>query len=256
MIDIHCHVLWGIDDGPEDMKQSVDSCRTLKERGIRAVIATPHYIPGTTFNAPPEVVFKKIAELKSALAGEAPGLDIYPGMELFITPELPELLKAKEVLPLNGTKYLLVETSLNNVPAFVEDVIFRLQVDGYIPVLAHPERYGGSMDVEKIRGYVSKGLLTQVNAGSIDGRFGKAAKAFALKLLSAGLVHFAATDSHGSSRRFASVEETRRSLTGLIGGDNAHKLLYSNPQRLVNNEDIEYPDPAPAKRSFFKIFRR
>jgi protein-tyrosine phosphatase len=236
------------------MEESVQSCRALKLKGIKGIVATPHYIPGSTYVASAKTVNQKVSELESIISEKVPGLNILKGMELYISPELPDLLKSKEVLTLNDTKYILVETSLNSVPPYMEDVLFKLQLDGYIPVLAHPERYCNVLDMDRIENLVSKGVLLQVNLNSIMGKYGKDVRLFATRLLTRGLAHFAATDSHGRSDRFTNVEAVKTLLRGFIGMGNAEKLLVSNPQRLVDNKDVEYLKPVQSK-SFFRMFK-
>ncbi len=254
MIDIHCHVLWGIDDGPRSMEESLNSCKTLKNNGVNEIIATPHFIPGSNYVASPETVRKKVDELRKVIAQEVPGLNIYEGMELYITPELPELLKSKTVLSLNGSKYALVETSFSKIPSYIEDVFFRLQVEGYIPVFAHPERYCAILDMNRIEKFISKGVLLQLNLNSIVGKYGEAEKSFAIKLLTRGLAHFAATDSHRSPGRLSHVGGIERILTEHIDTESADILLNINPQRLLDNKEIEYIKPAP-KKSLFSMFK-
>jgi protein-tyrosine phosphatase len=256
MIDLHCHVLWGIDDGPRSLDESVGLCRALISKGISGIVATPHYIPGTKYIATSECVREKVRELQMLLADEAPKLKIYAGMELFITPELPELLKSGTVIPLNNSRYILVEMSTNSVPNYIDDVLFKLQLDGYIPVFAHPERYHKSMGIERIQSFIAKGALMQINTGSIIGKHGKEVRQFADILLKAGVVHFIATDSHRSADRFASVANTREILKDAIGSENAEKILFTNPQRLIDNLDIEYMEPVQQKRGFFKKLTR
>lgn len=251
MIDIHCHVLWGLDDGPMSLEESVQSCRILKKNGVNKIIATPHYIPNSNYAASPETVRQKLDELREILVEEVPGLNIYEGMELYMTPELPELLKSKAVLSLNGSKYVLVETSLSTIPAYIEDIFFRLQVDGYIPVFAHPERYCNLLDVKKIEEFISKGILLQINLGSITGKYGEAQRSFAVKLLTGGLVHFAATDSH---RKHAHGDGFEKILTNHIDIESAQKLLYHNPKRLLENKDIECIKATP-KKSIFVVLK-
>lgn len=255
MIDLHCHVLWGIDDGPKSLDESVGLCRALIAKGITGIVSTPHYIPDTKFMAPSECVREKAGELQRVLADEALQLKIYTGMELFITPELPDLLKSGTVLSLNDTKYILVEMSTNSVSNYMDDVLFKLQLDGHIPVFAHPERYHRSMDIERIQSLISKGALMQVNTGSIIGKHGKEVRQFADKLLKAGAVHFIATDSHRNADRFISVAGIRRILIDIVGHENTERILFTNPQRLINNMDIEHMEPVQIKRSFFKKLR-
>ncbi|KNY26605.1 tyrosine-protein phosphatase [Pseudobacteroides cellulosolvens] len=253
MIDIHCHLLWGIDDGPKTLDESVQVCSMLKSRGVNRVIATPHYIVGSTYQTNAASVTHITQQLNEVLLQKVPEFEIMPGMEVFITPDIIDLIKSNEILTLNGTRYILIETSLNNISTYMEDIFYKLQLEGYIPIFAHPERNRKiNMDFKLIERLISNGVLIQVNYDSLMGRYGKDVKKFTEILLKKGLVHFIATDTHCVSERFKGTGELSKILLELIGNENTEKIININPSRILENREVEKIIPAIEKKFFLK----
>jgi protein-tyrosine phosphatase len=253
MIDIHCHVLWGIDDGPKTLDESVQVCIMLKNKGVDSIVATPHYIVGSTYQSNAAAVTKMVDQLNKVLMQKVPEFEIKPGMEVFITPDLIDLIKTNEIITLNGSRYILVETSLNNIPIYMEDVFYKLRIEGYIPIFAHPERNRKiNTNMKLAEKLVSNGVLIQVNHDSLVGRYGKDVKNFTETLLRKGLVHFIATDTHCENDRFKGAGEFSDILAELVGRENAEKLISINPSRVVNNLAIEKISPTIEKKFFLK----
>lgn len=193
MIDIHCHILSGIDDGPKTMEQSLDIAKSLAERGFSHVIATPHSLDGI-YNAKPVDILTKTFALNQALHRANVNLTIYPGAEYPLT---LELLHA-ELVTLNKSRYLLIEPPFYQpLPYYSTSLFFQLQARGLTPILAHPERCAEVIDNPKlVRDYVNLGVLMQVTAASFFGRYGKRIKKLVREWSESGLVHFLATDCH------------------------------------------------------------
>lgn len=251
MIDIHCHVLWGIDDGPKTLDESIQVCNMLKNKGVKSIVATPHYIVGSTYQTNSAVVTSMVDQLNKVLKQKVPQLEIKPGMEVFITPDIIDLIKSNEILTLNGSKYILIETSLNSIPIYLEDVFYKLRIEGYIPIFAHPERNRIiNTNFKLVEKLISNGVLIQVNHDSLAGRYGKTIKNFAETLLKKGLVHFIATDTHCVNDRFKGTEYLTKTIDELIGKENAEKLISINPSRVISNLSVENISPV-AKKVFF-----
>ncbi|MDP4179689.1 MAG: CpsB/CapC family capsule biosynthesis tyrosine phosphatase [Bacillota bacterium] len=253
MIDIHCHVLWGIDDGPKTIEESIETCKMLKNKGINTIIATPHYILDSAYQTHGKVVIDMVKQLNDLLREKSLGLEIRHGMEVFLTPELINLINSKEILTLGDTKYILIESSLNNISIYMEDIFYKLQLEGYTPIFAHPERNSKiNLDYKLIEKYISNGVLIQVNHDSLIGRYGSTVKHFTIELLKKGLAHFIATDTHYVNERFKGEQEFINDLSNIIGCENAEKLVRSNPMRLLNNQDIEVLEPVGSRRHFLR----
>jgi len=203
VIDIHCHILPGLDDGSPDMATSIAMARLAAAAGISTVIGTPHWIEDE-HETDPAQIRQITADLQAELNSRAIPLAVLPGNEALICPDLPDRVKQGDVLTLadRGT-HLLLELPYEDLPTYVDDVIFRLQLQGIIPVLAHVERYACvRSDWHVLDGWVQRGCLAQVNASSLDRGRGDD---IAQDLMDRGLVTCTATDAHDAVGRPPSV---------------------------------------------------
>src|SRR5664280_647064 len=199
VVDIHCHILPGLDDGSPDMPTSVAMARLAAVAGISTVIGTPHWIEDE-HETDPVVVRQTARDLQAELNSRAIPLTVLPGNEALICPDLPDRVKQGDVLTLadRGT-HLLLELPCEDLPTYVDDVIFRLQLQGLIPVLAHVERYAYvRSDWHVLERWVQHGCLAQVNAVSLDNRRGDD---LAQDLIDHGLIACTASDAHDATRR-------------------------------------------------------
>jgi len=199
VVDIHCHILPGLDDGSPDMATSIAMARLATAAGISTVIGTPHWIEDEHETDP--VQTRQItADLQAELNSRAIPLTVLPGNEVLICPDLPDRVKKGDVLTLadRGT-HLLLELTYEDLPTYVDDVMFKLQLQGITPVLAHVERYSYvRSDWHVLDRWVQHGCLAQVNASSLDGGRGDD---FAQDLMDRGLVACTATDAHDATLR-------------------------------------------------------
>jgi protein-tyrosine phosphatase len=250
MIDIHNHILHGVDDGPKTLEESIELCRKLKDSGVRGIVATPHYISGDQYMPQPETIKKKVSTLQEILNKQDIKLEIYTGMEVFASHDTCDKLKSGEILTINDSHYILIEFSLNVVPKHALDLLFSIQVEGYTPIVAHPERY--STEFRKsalLNELVEKGVLLQINSGSVLGKHGKSAKSAAVKMLKEGIVHLVSSDSHGGRRVLDDCKVLEDQLVRMCGWNNARKIMYINPSRVI--EDKETESMVKNKKFFF-----
>jgi len=199
VVDIHCHILPGLDDGSPDMPTSVAMARLAAAAGISTVIGTPHWIEDE-HETDPAVVRQTVRDLQAELNSRAIPLTVLPGNEALICPDLPDRVKKGDVLTLadRGT-HLLLELPYEDLPIYVDDVIFKLQLQGITPVLAHVERYAYvRSDWHVLDRWVQRGCLAQVNASSLDRGRGDD---LAQDLMDRGLVACTATDAHDATQR-------------------------------------------------------
>jgi protein-tyrosine phosphatase len=256
MIDIHHHCLPDVDDGPREWDEAVALCRASAEEGIETIVATPHVLRGRwkAFSIPE--LEARIAELRRRV-GDTPRLLL--GSEYFFAHDVLEVLNARNaIVPLAGSRYVLVELAANSVPPLIEQPLYRMQLEGWVPVLAHPERnlvFQARPDV--LAGLLEHGVKTQVTTGSLTGDFGPQARQAAETFLRRNLVHFLATDAHNMTRRPPRVREARAVVEELAGSDVADALLVRNPRAVIENRALEYePEPvAEAERGFFTRLR-
>jgi protein-tyrosine phosphatase len=256
VVDIHCHVLDGIDDGPKTLEEAISLCRMLQIRGIDKVIATPHFIGDYDSKATPENINEKITTLMNELKKENIKLEIYPGMEVFASNDTVDRLEKGEILTLNNSRYVLIEFSFENIPKYMSELLFSMQLKGYIPIIAHPERYNVRYRKSGIiKKAVENGSLLQVNSGSIMGVHGSEIREEAIRLLRSGMVHLVATDAHGDRRPIYSISEVEKELTEICGAVNMRKLLYKNPHRVFEDKDVEETTVVKKTFSFANLFK-
>ncbi len=202
MIDIHCHILPGIDDGPEDMDGSLAMLRLAAEDGVRTVVATPHF--GGRYDLPAPATIRSLTRRLNEVA-DAAGIEarVLPGCEAELVPDLPEQLRSGEALTLGDAgRYVLVEVLPLPIPLYALDVHFRLRLAGYVPILAHVERVAITADgLQFAREFVAQGGLAQVNADSVGGQVGRAAQRVCSRLFDEGLFHIIASDGHSTTSR-------------------------------------------------------
>lgn len=232
MIDIHCHILPGLDDGAVDMEMALDMIRIAYDTGINTIIATPHFIPGE-LEPSKESIIAKVNEMNRFISGLGYKLNILPGEEVFISPDLVELVETEKVMTLNnGGKYMLIELPLSHIPIYTNDVIYRLMLKGITPIIAHPER---NIDIakneDKALQLIEAGALLQVNSSSLRGVFGNKVKMTGWNLLAKGMVHFIATDGHTSGHRRPLI------LVNEIPTPALNLLAESNPSKVVEGVD-------------------
>lgn len=243
MIDLHHHCLPGVDDGPRDMAEAVDLCRLAASEGIETIVATPHVLRGRWRNTSRATLERIAGELREQV-GESPRILL--GSEYFFAHDMPDVVaRGDSVIPLAGSKYVLVEFASHAIPPMVEQPFYRLQLDGWTPIIAHPERnIVFQSRPEMLVALVRSGARTQITAGSFTGAFGPAAEKAARAWLSAGLVHVIASDSHNTTKRPPLVAAARPIVRELAGEAVAEALFRGNPRAVIENRMMEY-DPEP-----------
>lgn len=239
MIDIHCHILYGLDDGPQDLEQSMELIRELKKKGVEKIIASPHYISGDDYVPGCEEIREKVKLLQEEIDKEDLGIKVYSGMEVYASHDTVERIKNNEILSLNDSRYILIEFPMQMVPKYMSDLLFAMQLEGFTPIIAHPERYCSDYRKNKLLdNLVDKGVLLQINSESILGTHGKKAKKAAYHLLRKGKVHLVASDSHSTKRILSDIKKIEKIISDICGVENAERIMYVNPQRVLENEDV------------------
>ncbi len=230
MFDLHCHILPGIDDGADSWEESLEMARISVDSGVRTVVATPHMSP----DLHPDQVNSLVAEFELRLSSRGLPLKVVPGMEARLEPELPELLREGRVLPLAG-RFVLLELPHFSLPVYTGDLLFRVMLAGYQVILAHPERNPRVMEnPELVFEWVSRGMLVQVNSGSVLGKFGSRVRQAAESLAKAGMVHFLGSDAHGAAGRRPDLAEAVKVLERLT--PRAQEIAALNGEMLLQGK--------------------
>ena len=243
MIDIHHHCLPGVDDGPRTMAESIDLCRMAADEGIETIVATPHVFRGRWQNTSRAQLATILDDLRAA-AGERPRIIL--GSEYFFGHDMDEMLRTESIVPLAGGRYILVEFASNNVPPLVREPLYRVQLDGWMPVIAHPERnLVFQSKPEFLASLIRIGVKTQITTGSVTGEFGPAAEAAAIDWLKRGWVHVMATDAHNVTKRPPRFRAARQRVADLVGEDIAQSLFVDNPKSIVESRGLVYDPDLP-----------
>jgi protein-tyrosine phosphatase len=243
MIDIHHHCLPGVDDGPRTMAESVDLCRMAADEGIDTIVATPHVLRGRWKNTSRAQLEKVLDDLRAAV-GDRP--HILLGSEYFFGHDMDEMLRTESILPLAGGRYVLVEFSSHTVPPLVREPLYRVQLNGWTPVIAHPERnIVFQSKPEFLASLIRIGVKTQVTTGSVTGEFGPEAQAAAIDWLQRGWVHVMATDAHNATKRQPRFRAARERVVELVGEEIAQSLFVDNPKSIVESRGLVYDPDLP-----------
>lgn len=250
MIDIHCHILPGTDDGSKDLDMSIKMAKAAVDEGITHIIATPHHNNGQYLNVKQEII-NKVARLNEALVNQQIPLTILPGQETRIYGEILEDYDNGEILSLNNTgKYIFIELPSNHVPRYTEQLLFDIQLKGLTPIIVHPERNQEIIEnPDKLYQFVKKGAITQVTGSSVAGYFGKKIKKFSLQLIEANLTHFIASDAHNLSGRSFKMREAYGVVEKEFGMNGVY-LFKENAELLIENKTIfkEIPERVKKKK--------
>lgn len=243
MIDLHCHILPGLDDGAWDLDTAVDMALLAWTGGTDVIAATSHCCRPDQDGVLSLVRYQeKLQLLRGALQDRACPVRLTTGMEIFATPELPELLHRKQVIPLADTRYMLLEFYFDEDIAFMESSFQTLTEAGFTPVVAHPERYEAiQRSPEQVIDWFRRGYVIQLNKGTILGRLGSGAQRTAWWLLRRGLAHVVASDAHSADERNPSLAHVRDSLSQELSWEYAELLLERNPRRILNDRELVPP---------------
>ena len=260
MIDVHCHILPDVDDGSECMQESTNMAMIAKEQGIDKIIATPHYHPEFKY-LKGEELNKVCEEFKKQLKENNIDIEIYLGNEIYFTYDLIEKISELDFYCLNKSKYILIEFPPTNFPLNLCNIVYELKQKGFIPVLAHVERYIKIHDdPEIIYDCIKTGAIIQINSSSLIGKQGKEIQRFCNLLIGRNMVHLVATDAHGSQRRRPIMKDAYQYIEKKYSKEIADNLFINNAQCILDNKEIIIEEPfekSMEKVSFLKrIFRR
>ena len=257
MIDIHCHILPGMDDGPVNLETSLEMARLAAADGIREIVASPHALNGFYHNSR-EKILQKTEEFHLALEAQGIPIRVHPGADIHFAFDLEEMLERGELLAVNDRNYLLLELPSQFLPPNLKEALFNLRVKGYVPILTHPERnLRFQDDPEALGDLLSLGAVVQVTAMSLTGGFGDRAYKSARYWLEQGWVHFLATDAHSLRGRPPVLSAAVKEAVQIVGHEAALKMVTSWPLQVLLGlplPEVVISRPAPTpKRSLRSI---
>ena len=247
MIDLHIHILPGLDDGSPNLEESMEMAHLAVDCGTDVLVATPHcnmpYRYENTYN---DHYRQRFHQLEEKLEQEEPSLQLLEGMEIFMTGDVVEKLRSGSLICLNHTRYPLVEFDFEVEESEITYQLDRLLDAGFTPVLAHPERYhcvGRNLDA--VYQWYRMGVVIQINKGSVLGRFGRRVQRTVDAILRHRLAVVAASDAHSSEIRTPDLSHLRRVLDWDYGDGCSWLLLEENPMRILQDREILWEDPIP-----------
>lgn len=235
MIDLHCHLLPGIDDGAPNIDVALAMARCAVADGIRVTACTPHIYPGLYENSGPAIA-TAVAELQARLLEENIPLQLTTGADVHLAPNLLADLRTGRVPTLGGSRYFLLEPPHHVAPPRLEQAVFELMAVGFVPIITHPERLTWIEDSYEVFARLSKaGAWMQLTAGSLTGRFGRRPRYWAERMLDDCLVDILATDAHHDVKRPALLAEGRDAAAARVGVDEAWHLVRTRPRGIIDN---------------------
>jgi protein-tyrosine phosphatase len=253
MIDLHSHILFGIDDGPKAIEESIQMCRIGYQDGIRTIVATPHILPGIYKNNR-STILSKVHELNEAIKRLGVGiqtpnselsLKILPGADVHFSSDILQRYEDEEIVTVNDRgRYLMVEFAFQGIPYQAEEVLFQLLTKGIIPIISHPER---NMEIgqrpQRYYEMIRMGCLGQVTAMSLTGEFGSGVRRIAEKLLLKRLIHIIASDAHSPDGRPPVLSAAMKAAEKIVGKEEARKMVTEYPAAVIEGRRPNIPEP-------------
>ncbi|MCA0985128.1 tyrosine protein phosphatase [Halobacillus yeomjeoni] len=247
MNDLHCHILPGVDDGPQSLEESLSMARMAVQEGIETIVATPHHLH-SAYKNPKGSIVKKVDQFNKALKNEGIPLEVLPGQEIRMTGEVMDSLKRDELLSMNHTSdHVYIEFPDHEVPTYASRVLQDMQQAGLKPIISHPET--NRIFLQKpdlLYQIVKNGAITQVTAASIVGKNGKSAKKFAFQMIEANLTHIIASNAHHPKKRGFHMADAYEKIEKKFGSSVVYQFM-ENAHVVLDGEMVYTDRPSPMK---------
>jgi protein-tyrosine phosphatase len=252
MLDLHCHILPGIDDGAKDLDESLKMCELARKDGINTIVATPHLNPGV-YEPERELILAKVNELNRL---NHVNLRILPGADNRVHPELIASIEKGQALTINDNmRYILLELPAHFLFHQIKDLIRGLKDKGITPIITHPERHVQiQRNLYLLYEFIKAGTLAQITAMGITGEFGLEIKRLSKRLLAHNLIQVIASDAHSSSKRPPILSRAVEEATRILGLNEATNMVTANPEAIIEGRAFEVPSPKMKKTFFQRIF--
>ena len=253
MVDIHSHIIPGIDDGSQSMEMTLEMLKNAEKEGTKEIVATPHYLLEYG-EATIEEVKNYVKEINAVLENEKLDIKVYSGQEVYFTERIIKDYMEGNIGTINDSRYMLIEFPMDKFDENIFDILYELQVRDIVPIIAHPERY--KPFIEKpllINDFINQGYLFQINAGSIQGKFGENVRKTADVFLMSNIYNFIGSDAHNIKSRNTGLKDAIALLKEEINGD----IFEDSSEKILKNEKIEFiGEKIKERKSIFSFFKR
>ena len=234
MVDMHCHVLPAVDDGSQNMEQTIEMLRIASEEGISAMIVTPHYKDGR-HNASVQTILSRIAQVQEEVVRQGIFVDLYPGHEIFYFHGVEDMLDKGHILTLNNTDRVLIEFSPSSDYTYIRNALDGIRASGYVPIIAHIERYECMLrDMTRVKELKNMDIEVQVNVSSAAGKLGSRVQKYIYEMLKGRYVDYMGTDAHDTENRIPEFQECYRKLEKKFDSDYINAVFYENALAIIN----------------------
>jgi protein-tyrosine phosphatase len=252
MIDIHSHILPGLDDGAQSFEESLLMARMAEADGISKMVATPHLYRGSFVNNGLDVIEKKKDDLQSMILSEGIELELFYGTEVYVTHNLTEkVIKERESLVIDHGNFMMIEFPAGHIYSGVKDLFFEIMTEGIQPIIVHPERNRVFQhNPELLYELINMGSLCQANSGSFTGLYGREVRETVYRFLDLRYLHFLGSDCHNTRSLPPNLSQAREKIEETAGKAVALALVLNNPQAMLAGNEIPYiPSPLPPKKA-------
>jgi len=255
-IDIHAHILPGLDDGARTIEESIAMAQTAMRNGTEILVATPHIRTGSC-EICKEDILSAVANINRELSQVGSELLVLPGAEYSLEPNLSKRLADGELLTINNMgRHIIIELPSMLIPENTEHILYEIQLQGVTPIIAHPERnHVLSKNPELLQAYSKRGVLSQVTSASVTGWFGREVRNTSLRFIRLGMVQFLASDAHTVTGRNPVLKPAYELVWRKWGQAYAQTLVYDNPYRIINGDNVEV-GLLPRKQSIWNRINR
>ncbi|WP_181347172.1 tyrosine-protein phosphatase [Thalassobacillus sp. CUG 92003] len=254
MIDTHCHILHGMEEGPAHLQESVEMLRQAVDEGIHIIMATPR--ANGTYDIQADEIDQRLDELIEAINEENLDITVKPGNLSILSGDILENYQQGLLKPLNENgRYVLIEFPPDHIPSYTTNLLFNMQVSGYTPIIAHPEQNSALREhPDLLYTFVKNGAVTQIGAPSLMKKHGKKVEKFSYQMIEHNLAHLIASEARNSSDHTFLLREAYEQLENTFGKETRYEFL-ENAERVYSNEEcIQYQPEVIRRKKRFGIF--
>jgi protein-tyrosine phosphatase len=238
MIDLHTHLLWDWDDGPDDRAQSLGMCRMAERDGIKAICLTPHVFRANRYGDDLEILRQRMVTFNDEMLGAGVGLELHWGAEVYVHAEVVRAIE-KYRFTIDQTSYVFLEFAAEGVPVGAANMLAQLMGKGFVPIISHPERNRGfAARPELLYEFVNMGCAAQVTASSLTGELGKDVRTTAGLFMVNNLVHFIASDAHRAVGRPPGLSRAVEAASKIVGEAKARAMVTEIPRAILDNKAL------------------
>ena len=240
MIDIHSHIIPEVDDGSRSLEESIDMIKIANKKGIKIIVTTPHYMTNN-YEFKREELESKVHYINEVLKANNIDTEILLGQEIMMDINVFDLLDKGIIGGINNSRYILIEFNMDIELTNFDGIIKKFKDRGYIPVIAHPERYRYVINnIDIVKKWVKSGALMQMNLGSVSGIHGKLAQKTVIKLLNENLIHLCGSDSHFFRNVYKDLDKDLKILKKVVKNNKMYEdIIINNNLKVISNKDIK-----------------